>query len=320
MNEPILSIVIPTKNRVDCVNALAADLVSSAGFNSNIVDILVLDNATPNPSYSLPSTVRLHRHLSDIGAIKNILAAAHTAKGKYVWILGDDDSLREDIFECLFKLIREYSPSLIRLRHEYAETNDILRSFKSSRLDTYEPDSTSNKLFDFKSYDLAGIKSFEDKAGFISVNIFEREVLSMALSICRGIAPLCVYENNVYITKLYAAVALYLSGGYWESREVIVKQRVPQIGRNFMDTAVDWFRNFVEAPAEIYRCCSSLNPDLAKVLLKTHYAKNVDFNYAASNGVPFLRSASYILKGLKSSGMRVSMGSSVKCLKAYIKN
>jgi glycosyltransferase involved in cell wall biosynthesis len=319
MNKPFISIVIPTKNRVGCVNALTSDLVSLPGYDSKKIEIVVLDNATPSAQYSLPSGVRLHRHPDDIGAIKNIMSAVHFAKGEYVWILGDDDSLRIDTFEALLCLIGEHAPGLVRLKHEYITTDDILQTFSLLHDDSPACISANGYLFVIKGYDGDAIKSFEDKAGFISANIFKRDLLLDSLKICRFIVPINVYEHNVYMTKLYAMVAFYICGAYWESSNILIHQRIPISQRNFMDTGIDYFNNFVKSPAELYKYSFSLNRPLGKFLLKWHYQKGFDIRFAAANGVPFGSVILHISKGISSIGVIATISYGFRCLIAYTK-
>ena len=312
--KPVISIVIPTKGRVECVNALAADLTSSAGYSNNKVCISVLDNATPGASYALPKDVKLIVRREEVSAAENILSAATICHGFYSWIIGDDDAFPDDIFCRVFELVNTHEPGLIRLLHEYAETDEIIRSFK------FEPSSNKEQeSFCWTCYGLNGVKDFELKSGFISAHIIRSDILNEALRLTRATTNISTYSSNIYITKLYTVLSFYLSGGFWVSHDTLVKQRVPVSGRYFVESSSEWFKNFVASPAEVYKACTRFNKSLGNILLSIHFSKKIDYRLLARDSVSILRPLQYIHANFKYMGIKRGLVNYLECIRAYIR-
>ena len=311
--KPLISIVIPTKGRVECVNALTADLTSSAGYSSNKICITVLDNATPSASYALPEDVKLIVRTEEVSAAENILSAASISHGFYSWIIGDDDAFPDDIFCRVFELVNTHEPGLIRLLHNYAETDEILRSYK---LETRSNE--KNDSFCWTCYSLNGVKDFELKSGFISAHIIRSDILNEALLLTRAATNISTYSNNIYITKLYTVLSFYLSGGFWVSNDTLVKQRVPVSGRYFVKSSSEWFDNFVASPAEVYKSCRRLHKNLGSMLLSIHFSKEINYKLLAKDNVNILRPLQYIYENFKYMGIRQGVANYLECIRTYI--
>lgn len=97
----LLSIAIPTYNRGSCLGFLLESICSQVGeVQSCKIEVLVFDNCStddtkavverflPNNSY-----LKYTRNEQDIGADKNFTKAFFSARGKYLWIICDDDLL-----------------------------------------------------------------------------------------------------------------------------------------------------------------------------------------------------------------------------------
>ncbi|PWJ43307.1 glycosyltransferase family 2 protein [Sediminitomix flava] len=101
--EFILSICIPTYNRADSLGQLLTSI--HRNFNEELkekVEIIISDNNSPDHSYEVVANfqdqlpIKYFRNGSNIGVTANILKVTTYAKGKYGWIIGDDDLLAED--------------------------------------------------------------------------------------------------------------------------------------------------------------------------------------------------------------------------------
>lgn len=319
--KPILSIVIPTKNRVAFVNALTADLVRAEGYDPRLITITVLDNATPGADYQLPAEVALCRRDGAVSAIENILSAAAMAHGTYSWIMGDDDAFAADIFARVLKLINQFEPGIIKLDYQYVETDAVIPTFSVSPSPalSQQQQCTAQSTEDFRwhGFGLAAIAAFEHKAGFISAHILRTDILVESLRLMRSCVSVSVCSENVYLTKLYAALALLLAGGYWVSKDVLVKQRVPLTGRNFVESGEAWFENFVAAPAEAYRASLSLHRSYAQTLLRIHFAKGIDYHLLTRERVSISKPLSYIAQNACCMGLPRVSKEILHCAKIY---
>ena len=107
-----LSICIPTYNRLHCLNKCLESIVNSFK-NSNLnLEVIITDN---NPLGTAGKLIKKYNHLININYIinkenygigKNIMIASSLAKGKYSWIIGNDDLLLPNtlhVLETIFK-------------------------------------------------------------------------------------------------------------------------------------------------------------------------------------------------------------------------
>jgi abequosyltransferase len=97
---PLLTIAIPTYNRARYLERSLAALADQIPAESQI-ELVVSDNASTDETPSVVDgfksrglSIRYLQNESNLGPDRNILQCYEQAKGKYVWILGDDDFLR----------------------------------------------------------------------------------------------------------------------------------------------------------------------------------------------------------------------------------
>jgi glycosyltransferase involved in cell wall biosynthesis len=100
-SEPLLSICIPTYSRASLLEeGLKAILSQLEGPLSGSVDVIVSDNASPDETMSVVARLkdqyplvrlRYHRQVENIGGDANVAGCPHLAKGRFVWIVSDDD-------------------------------------------------------------------------------------------------------------------------------------------------------------------------------------------------------------------------------------
>jgi glycosyltransferase involved in cell wall biosynthesis len=143
MNNPILSIIIPTKNRYATLLPLLDVLCS---FNSNNFEIVIQDNSDSNEEivnyFDNNKDIRLKYFYCEdkMSIIDNSDLAVNHSTGEYVCFIGDDDG------------VMPYVVDLVA----WMKRNDIkaLKAFKPSY---YWPDQKSNYL----SNDTSGILKYE---------------------------------------------------------------------------------------------------------------------------------------------------------------
>jgi glycosyltransferase involved in cell wall biosynthesis len=118
MNTPILSICIPTWNRAE----LLADSLEHLLFVHDLsfpVEIIVSDNHSTDgtmallESYASKLPLRIIRQHSNVGIVRNTLAAFRAARGTYSLYLADDDRLVPDALERLIALLLKDSEVVI---------------------------------------------------------------------------------------------------------------------------------------------------------------------------------------------------------------
>lgn len=115
MNEPILSICIPTYNRADKLFLSLGKILASATLHSHKIEVIVSDNAsqdsTPNIIANLKKQypfLKTYRNPENLGFNRNFFALTDKyATGKYLWVIGDDDFLDSDAIDTVIDLIEQ---------------------------------------------------------------------------------------------------------------------------------------------------------------------------------------------------------------------
>ena len=97
LSKPMLSICIPTYNRAEKLEICINSIFSQIGNDKNI-EILIINNASTDKTEevilkyaSIYSNLRYIKNNINIGADQNIYKASEEARGKYIFLHGDDD-------------------------------------------------------------------------------------------------------------------------------------------------------------------------------------------------------------------------------------
>lgn len=148
----LLTIAIPTFNRVEClqllINSLCGELDRSS-IDLTLVEILICDNhSTDGTALFLKNLtrpeVRVKSHDRNYGADFNVRSCFDNAKGRFVWIIGDDDLPMVGSLRSIIKTLTNSNPDLMYLRNQWI--NGPLDGFISSEIvaDTMEFHSPAN--------------------------------------------------------------------------------------------------------------------------------------------------------------------------------
>ncbi len=229
---PLLTIAIPTYNRAADLDACLARLAVQPGVGGE-VELLVSDNCSTD---STPAVVKAWqdkgvsitciRNQQNIGPDNNFVQCYTAAKGKYFWLLGDDDMVLPGAVERVTALLRGGEYGAVYL-NSYGYRKDL------------EDERPSNARRGSEVYgDPAG---FLARAGyyltFISGNIVNKGLLGAALDVepfrSTNLIQLCWTFGGVFAGKPNAVVNDYClaakadaSGGY---------QLCKVFGKNFLD-------------------------------------------------------------------------------------
>ena len=109
---PLLSITIPTYNRsvylAELLECLQPQLAQQAD-----IELLISDNASPDDSEAVTQRFaargldfRYIRNATNIGPDGNFIQCLDFARGKYVWVLGDDDLMAPGTIPQILDLLR----------------------------------------------------------------------------------------------------------------------------------------------------------------------------------------------------------------------
>lgn len=108
----LLSIAIPTYNRANYLNCCLQHICKQLIDNRSVVEILVSDNGSNDGTAMIVQqyisngyAIKYIKNPLNVGPDVNIAQCFDQAKGKYVWIFGDDDILLEGALGKILKIL-----------------------------------------------------------------------------------------------------------------------------------------------------------------------------------------------------------------------
>jgi len=117
--KPVLSICIPTYNRLSYLRELVGSLLPQIDrTKSGAIEILVSNNVSTDGTAAFCETIsrpyfRFWTNEVNIGGDRNFLKCIREAKGTYVWLVGDDDLVPEGAIAKVLAIINGSHPDLI---------------------------------------------------------------------------------------------------------------------------------------------------------------------------------------------------------------
>lgn len=127
VSRPILSICISTYNRSDWLAVSLKNLFTILPNVSDEIEVVVTDNASTDNTgeivkpYQARQDFRYRRNDQNVGMLGNLEETVFNSRGKYVWVLGDDDIIRSGTIERILAVIQDQSDlSLIYLNYSYS--------------------------------------------------------------------------------------------------------------------------------------------------------------------------------------------------------
>ena len=123
MSQPLLTIAIPTYNRMALLDVCLSQLAPQLRAHGSEVELLVSDNCSTDDTEKLVAgylaagtPLRYLRNETNIGADRNFVQCFSLASGRFVWLLSDDDLLLEGGLERVLKLLQEENPGVLHIR------------------------------------------------------------------------------------------------------------------------------------------------------------------------------------------------------------
>ena len=136
MTTPLLSIAIPTFNRAEILNEALTCLMSQIKDFKNIEVIISDNNSTDNTKEIInnwhtkyPDIITTFFQKENTGFYGNFKKCKELAKGKYVWLLSDDDHLLECSIKRIVSILERNNPDVLYLENRGKNTEPIKLSF-----------------------------------------------------------------------------------------------------------------------------------------------------------------------------------------------
>lgn len=141
-----LSIAIPTYNGSKHIQEVLDSIISQLNDITEKIEILVSDNASTDSTEEIikeyvkkcPNVVSYYKNEKNVGFDRNVDLIFKRAKGEYVWLLSDDDTLKaKSISIFLDKLNKYKNPSILFLNYSECDVN-INENLHRYRLDIHK--------------------------------------------------------------------------------------------------------------------------------------------------------------------------------------
>jgi glycosyltransferase involved in cell wall biosynthesis len=203
MDKPLISICIPTYNRPDelkaCLDSIIKGLDSG---ESDLIEIVVTDNSDNDKTMNMIEQVQavfpgLKYSLNEqnIGSTENVKLALRTGRGKYLWLMGDDD------------LVIPGSVSLVIQRLHSVDYAAVLLNFAQGEHDDPEILTMPNCLFIKTDKTYEQPENFFDRQDFInffginfmSVQIYRKEYFDQIISEAGAFNKTCYPQSYIFL-------------------------------------------------------------------------------------------------------------------------
>lgn len=128
LDRPVLSICVTTYNRAAWLRHSLGLILEQTRPYPDLVEVVVCDNAssdaTPEVCQAFQQwpNLRVHRNAANVGMLGNLAVSANQARGRYVWVIGDDDLMVEGALERILAAIA-FHPDVELVYTNYAYTS-----------------------------------------------------------------------------------------------------------------------------------------------------------------------------------------------------
>lgn len=118
----ILTIAIPTYNRSKILEESLLSIIPQLKKHSDSIEFLISDNCSSDNTEEVVSKfinsnfkINYIKNKENIGMDRNFVQCLQKAKGKYIWILGDDDHLLDDSLDFVIDVLKKGSYGLVHI-------------------------------------------------------------------------------------------------------------------------------------------------------------------------------------------------------------
>lgn len=115
MNNYLLTICIPTYNRIHELKRQIKYLESEKVFDNTRIQVIVSDNCSPDKTYEYLGQLKetyqnifVNENKKNIGLIGNLYQIQRFAEGEYIWFIGDDDELAPGLIRNVMYVLNNY--------------------------------------------------------------------------------------------------------------------------------------------------------------------------------------------------------------------
>jgi len=122
---PLLSVTIPTYNRASVLERALASLIPQVRDFAAEIELVISDNCSTDSTGDVIQScvaanpdlrIRVHLNLENEGFFGNAVRCRALARGKFMWLLSDDDFVAPETVDRILSVLRTESPAFIFLK------------------------------------------------------------------------------------------------------------------------------------------------------------------------------------------------------------
>ena len=162
MNETcLLSICIPTYNRFDKLQLCLECITDAIKNYSGYIEIIISDNHSNDETANIIEHYKTkipnltsYRNEDNYGFNKNMLLLLNNySRGKYIWMIGDDDYIDSNAISQIINIILDYKSNIILVKHRIFHNIENFVAFRRKNIGL--PDVSKNDNVKFLAFSKA---------------------------------------------------------------------------------------------------------------------------------------------------------------------
>lgn len=231
-NSYILSVVIPSKNKLIYLSETIQSLIKEPSFDQ--IELCISDNSGSNETKIYckelaNSFVNVKYMTADTSSNldENINNAVLMANGKYVWLMGDDDICEINALEKIINKLNDISPAFMIVNSSSFEESNIIEVSRALNIDKfYSIDDNDQFLVELGSY-VTFLSAIVVKKN-LWVKFFDSNKIGSYFAHLNNILSIKIYNECFYLSNV--CVKMRVHSQTWTAKHFeIWKIKFPEI-------------------------------------------------------------------------------------------
>ena len=245
---PQLSIVISTFNRSKWLEVNLENMNNLISGFKNKVEIIVCDNQSTDQTneilrnFKSNPNIKSYRNSGNVGMLGNLSESVALASGEYIWLIGDDDIIRECSIGKILNVIDANGPELIYLNYAYStrqeppRIEELFAYHESSiqmTLDTSDKFGPLREMTDLNENFFTAIYTFVAKKKHAQ-KIFNQDTSGLEFSSLQSCVPTSKYilNNLLHLESFWIsepAITINMNVSWGTFTPLWILERVPEV-------------------------------------------------------------------------------------------
>jgi len=248
INRPVISIVISTFNRSGWLEVNLANLQNLISKFGDKIEVIVCDNHSTDQTQDVLARflsnekIKSYRNSANVGMLGNLSESVALADGDYIWLIGDDDLIREGAIEKILEVIKFHSPELIYLNYAYstlhappnfADLDPYHLNATKMTLDTQDKKSSISEFTALNENFFTAIYTFVTKKKHAQ-RIFNQDTSGSPFTSLQNCVPTSKYilENMLSMEGFWVAeplITINMNVSWGDFSPIWILERLPEV-------------------------------------------------------------------------------------------